>query len=90
MMSTPSDEESLILQKALEIDPATLDNAVLRRLITEIQQEDSAWHESTEHDAGNPLLGIHGYNRTYNRHNRSMNHPGSTYNRTHNRHNRGQ
>jgi hypothetical protein len=68
-----SDED--IARIVLEVDLDTIPNAVLRRLIEEVRNED--------------IETIQGYNRTHNRHNRSSENPAWRYNRSHNRHNRG-
>jgi hypothetical protein len=49
------------LPDVLALDPATVDNAVLRRLIAEIQAEGAA--------------GARGYDRIHNRHNRGGGRP---------------
>lgn len=49
------------LEKPLILDAAGIDNAVLKRLISEVQYEQKA--------------GINSYNRVHNRHNRSSGRP---------------
>ena len=67
------------LPDILTIDPATIESAVLRRLIAEVQQAALEAEEPS---------GLQAYNRSHNRHNRGP-HPGRSYDRSHNRHNRG-
>ena len=65
------------LPDVMTLDPATIDNAVLRRLIAEVQQDAAAAH----------VPPVQGYNRGYNRHHRGPA-PGG-YDRAYNRHMRG-
>ena len=65
------------LPDVLSIDPDTVESAVLRRLIAEVQQE-----------VADPLMEpLRAYDRVHNRYNRGPR--GGPYNRVHNRHNRG-
>ena len=61
-------------EEVAKVDLSKIDNAVLRRLIEDVRNDDAPIHD------------MEGYNRQHNRHNRG---PGDDYNRQHNRHNRG-